>query len=460
MDRSDFSVSGRHVVVVGAARSGIAAAELLVRRGARVTLTETRSTFEHADRLRELGVELEVGGHRPSTLAAADLIVASPGVALEQQVFEGARARGVEMIGELELAWRWVTGQVIAVTGTKGKSTTATVIGRMLQAAGREVLVGGNIGVPLSAQVDASTAQTIHVVEVSSFQLETTTTFRPWIALWLNLAADHLDRHPSIEAYAAAKARIFANQAPSDWAVVNADDRMVMEKAAHAPAQRVLFSPSGAVAEGFVAEGEWIVKKTATGIERLIPVSSMELAGRHMLHNVVAAVAVASIAGVEPPAMREALKGFHGLEHVMEPVATVRGVSFVNDSKATNVEAARRSIESFDGPVVAIIGGQFKGGDLRELREPLVARGGAVVAIGEAASRVHTALDDVIPVQDARSMPEAVRKGYELAEASAKAGVVVLAPACASFDWFRDYAERGRRFKEAVHALQEELGAR
>lgn len=445
------------MVVVGAARSGIAAAELLVRRGARVTLTETRPTFEQADRLRALGVAIEVGGHRTSTLQTADLIVASPGVALEQPVFEGARARGVEMIGELELAWRWVKGPVIAVTGTKGKSTTTTVIGRMLQAAGREVLVGGNIGVPLSAQVDASTVQTVHVVEVSSFQLETTTTFRPWIALWLNFAADHLDRHPGIDAYADAKARIFANQTPSDWAVVNADDRVVMEKAAHAPAQRVFFSPSGAVTGGFVAEGEWIAKKSATGTERLIPVSSVELAGRHMLHNVVAAVAVASIAGVEPPAMREALKGFHGLEHVMEPVATVRGVRFVNDSKATNVEAARRSIESFDGPVVAIIGGQFKGGDLRELREPLVARGGSVVAIGAAASLVHAALDGAIPVRDARSMPEAVRMGYEFARGL---GVVVLAPACASFDWFRDYAERGRVFKEAVRALEEELRTR
>ena len=209
MDRNDFSVSGRRVVVVGAARSGIAAAELLVRRGAQVTLTDTRSTFEQASHLRQLGVELEVGGHRAATLEAADLIVASPGVALEQGLFDGARAQGVEMIGELELASRWVKGPIVAVTGTKGKSTTTTVIGRMLHAAGREVLVGGNIGIPLSAQVDDSTETTVHVVEVSSFQLETTTTFHPWIALWLNLAADHLDRHPSIEAYADAKARIF-----------------------------------------------------------------------------------------------------------------------------------------------------------------------------------------------------------------------------------------------------------
>jgi UDP-N-acetylmuramoylalanine--D-glutamate ligase len=443
------------VVVVGAARSGIAAAELLARRGARVTLTETRPSFDQADRLRSRGVDLEVGGHRSSTLEAADLIVVSPGVPLEQPLFDAARAKGVEMIGELELAWRWVRGPVIAVTGTKGKSTTTTLVGRMLSAAGREVLVGGNIGVPLSAQVDDTTPQTVHVVEVSSFQLETTTTFRPWIALWLNFAADHLDRHPSIEAYAAAKARVFANQTADDWAVVNADDSVVMEKAGQTRARRVSFSPAGSIDRGFIIEGGWFVKRTTAGSEQLFPVSAVELTGRHMLHNVMAAAAVADVAGVDPPAMAQALKGFHGLEHVMEPVATVRGVRFVNDSKATNVEAARRSIESFDGPVVAIVGGQFKGGDLRDLRDPLVLRGGSVVAIGEAAPLVHTALDDVVPVHDARSMADAVRQGYALARGR---GLVVLAPACASFDWFRDYAERGRVFKEAVRALQEEEG--
>ena len=260
-----------------------------------------------------------------------------------------------------------------------------------------------------------------------------------------------------IEAYADAKARIFARQTPADWAVVNADDHVVMEKASHARAQRVLFSPSGAIDQGFVADGDWIVKRTGTAQERLMPVSAVELTGRHMLHNVIAAAAVASIAGVRPRAMRAALEGFHGLEHVMEPVATVHGVRFVNDSKATNVEAARRSIESFDGPVVAIVGGQFKGGDLRELREPLQARGGSVVAIGEAGPRVHAALAGAVAVRDARSMPQAVRQAYELANGT---GVVVLAPACASFDWFRDYAERGRVFKDAVRALEEELRTR
>jgi UDP-N-acetylmuramoylalanine--D-glutamate ligase len=445
-----FSVHGRRVVVVGAARSGIAAAELLVRRGARVVLTERREDFAEASRLREAGVVLELGGHTQPTFDAADLIVTSPGVPPGESAVAGARRRGVEVIGELELASRWLRGRVVAVTGTKGKSTTTTLLGRMVAANGQTVLVGGNIGVPLSSQVEESTPETIHAVEVSSFQLETTTTFRPWIALWLNFAADHLDRHPTVEAYAKAKARIFAHQRPGDWAVVNTDDPVVMAHSEGIAATRVGFSPFGSVSDGFAVDGDWIVRRTGTATEPLIPVSAVELTGRHMLGNVVAAAAVATVAGVSRDAMVEALRGFRGLEHVMEPAGQIGGVRFVNDSKATNVEAARRSIESFPRGVVALLGGHFKGGDFRDLRDALAARGRAVVAMGEAAPRVREALADLLPVVDAASMREAVERGYEAAAAD---GVVLLAPACASFDWFRDYAERGRVFKEEVARL-------
>jgi UDP-N-acetylmuramoylalanine--D-glutamate ligase len=450
MAAQDFSVAGKRVVVVGAARSGIAAAELLVRRGARVLLTDSRSDIPVAARLRELGVDLELGGHTAAPLAEADLIVASPGVPLERPVFDESRRRGVETIGELELASRWLQGRIIAVTGTKGKSTTTTVIGRMLAAAGRKVLVGGNIGVPLSAQVDQSRPDTVHVVEASSFQLETTTTFHPWIALWLNLADDHLDRHADVAAYAAAKARVFASQEPGDWAVVNADDPVVVARSRDTRATVVRFAPSAAIDEGFVVDGDWIVRRHRDGAEQLVPVSAVELAGRHMLHNVVAAVAVSTLAGVRPPAMVEALRGFRGLEHVMEPAGAVGRVRFVNDSKATNVEAALRSIESFPSGVVAIIGGRYKGGNFAKLAEPLRARGRAVVAIGEAAPRVREALAGTVPVVDAASMDEAVSRGFD---AAAPDGIVLLAPACSSFDWFSDYAERGRAFKEAVQRL-------
>ena len=438
------------MVVVGAARSGIAAAELLHRRGARVLLTERRGEVAEAGTLRSAGIDVELGGHSAATFEAADLIVTSPGVAADEPNLAAARHRGVEVIGELELASRWLRGPVIAVTGTKGKSTTTTLLGRMAAADGRRVLVGGNIGVPLSSQVEDSTPDTLHAVEVSSFQLEATTTFRPWIALWLNLADDHLDRHPDVAAYAAAKARIFANQRAGDWAVVNLDDPIVMAHSQGTDATRVGFSPLGAASEGFSVDGAWIVRRTGTVTERLVPVSAVELTGRHMVGNVVAAVAVASVAGISTTAMASSLRGFHGLEHVMEPAGRIGGVSFVNDSKATNVEAARRSIESFPGGVVALIGGHFKGGDFRDLRNVLAARGRAVVAMGEAAPLVREALADVVPVIDARSMREAVERGYEAARPD---GVVLLAPACASFDWFRDYAERGRAFKQEVEDL-------
>jgi UDP-N-acetylmuramoylalanine--D-glutamate ligase len=381
--------------------------------------------------------------------------VVSPGVPIEQPVFDGARRRGVEIIGELEFAWRWVTGRVIAVTGTKGKSTTTTLVGRMLDAAGRKVMVGGNIGTPLSAQVERSTSDTLHVVETSSFQLETTTTFHPWIAVWLNFAVDHLDRHPTVDAYAAAKARIFANQDADDWAVLNADDAAVLEHTRGIAARQTMFSLEGDVTDGVVVHGDWIVRRTGTNVERLIPLEAVELTGRHMLNNVLAAAAASQIAGVRPEAMAAALRGFHGLRHVMEPVGEVRGVRFVNDSKATNVEAARRSIESFERGVVAIVGGRYKGGDFRELREPLVARGRAAIAIGESAARVRDALAGAVPVVEASSMREAVERGYE---AACPDGVVLLAPACSSFDWFRDYAERGEVFKDEVFRLRNRFG--
>ena len=256
----NFTVEGRRVVVVGAARSGIAAAELLAKRGARVTLTEMRDAFDGMERLRNKGVDLEVGGHRDQTLAEASLIVVSPGVPLEQPLFDKVRARNVEIIGELELASRWVRGRVIAITGTKGKSTTTALTGRMLEAAGFKVAVGGNIGAPLSAQVAASTPDTLHVVETSSFQLEQIDTFHPWIAVMLNFSPDHLDRHPSVEAYGAAKARIFENQEPGDWAVINADDPSVLELARRGLAARRLFTRSGSVFEGTTIEDGWIVE--------------------------------------------------------------------------------------------------------------------------------------------------------------------------------------------------------
>jgi UDP-N-acetylmuramoylalanine--D-glutamate ligase len=452
---SEFSVAGARAVVVGGARSGIAAAELLASKGARVTLTDTKSSLEDEERLRTAGVSLELGEHRPDTLRRADLVVVSPGVPWRQPVLEAARAAGVPIIGELELASRWLKGRIVAITGTKGKSTTTALTGRMLEDGGIRTLVGGNIGSAVSAQVAATAPDVVHVIEVSSFQLEQTVTFRPWIAVFLNFSPDHLDRHASLNEYAEAKRRIFVNQEPEDWAVINADDPAVLALARAARARTLRFALHAAIDEGVAVAGGVIVSKRSAEERPLVPLSSVRLIGRHLLSDVLAATAVADVVGVDPGAMRHAVESFTGLEHALEPVAEISGVRFVNDSKATNIEAARRAIESFDDRLVVILGGRFKGGDFAVLGDPLVARRAAVVSIGESRSIVHDALGEAVPVHEAASMRDAVRRAFDLLP---EGGTVVLAPACASFDMFRDYAERGRVFKDEVRRLADEVG--
>jgi len=446
--RPPFSVAGRTVLVVGAARSGRAAAELLVSRGARVTLTDRASDIPDADRLRRNGVVLDLGGHDAARFTGADLIVTSPGVPPELPELVAAGAAGVLVMGELELASRWLQGRIIAITGTKGKSTTTTLVGKMLEASGRTVLVGGNIGVPLSAHVDQSTPETLHVVEASSFQLETTDTFHPWIAALLNLSADHLDRHPDLAAYARAKQRVFANQGPEDWRVLNADQPETLALGLGA-AREVRYSATGPLDQGVYVRDGIVRQRTSEGEVALVPLGVARLPGRHMTSNVVAATAISHLAGASVNGMTAALAAFTGLEHVMEQVGEIGGVRFVNDSKATNVDAAARSIESFDG-VVAIVGGKYKGGRFEDLAGPLRAHGRAVVAIGEARPLVTAALTGVVPVEEAASLADAVRRAHALA---APDGVVLLAPACSSFDMFPDYAARGRAFKAEVEKL-------
>jgi UDP-N-acetylmuramoylalanine--D-glutamate ligase len=454
---AEFSVKGQRVVVVGAARSGVAAAELLVRRGAAVTLTDVKPSIADAERLRACGVTLELGTQVAESLDRADLVVMSPGVPLEQPAIAKVQSRGVPVMGELELASRWLKGRIIAITGTKGKSTTTTLVGRMLRSAGVEVRVGGNIGVPVSAHVDESTEHTVHVIEASSFQLETTETFHPWIAALLNFSPDHLDRHPNEEAYGAAKARVFANQTTHDWAVVNADNPPALALAASTQASVVRYAVDDAEDADVYAEGGVIWRRTPSGAVPVVPVSAIELSGHHMLSNVVAATAVSHLAGAPATAIVGALDGFTGLEHVMEPVASIDGVKFVNDSKATNVDAAAKSIESFD-KVVAIVGGRYKGGDFADLAAASVRqRLRGVVAIGESRARVREALGHLVPFAEAATMGDAVRQAWETAKPD---GVVLLAPACSSFDMFVDYADRGRAFKEEVARLGERVPER
>jgi UDP-N-acetylmuramoylalanine--D-glutamate ligase len=451
----DFDVRGKRVTVAGAARSGIAASELLASRGARVTLSDARTQVNDAEPLRKLGVELELGGHTTETFNDAELIVMSPGVPPEQPVIAGARSRGVPVIGELELASRWLRGRMVAITGTKGKSTTTELTGRILEAAGFRVSVGGNIGAPLSAQVAASTPDSVHVVEASSFQLEQIETFHPWIAVMLNFSPDHLDRHPSVEAYGAAKARIFENQDASDWKVVNADDPGVLRLSRAGRARTRLFTKDGEIESGTAIEDGWIVDRRTTQTTKLVPLDAIHLLGPHLVNDVMAAATVGAIAGAAPAAMTAAVDAFDGLEHAMELVAEIEGVRFVNDSKATNIDAALNSIRSFESGLVPIIGGKFKGGDFRLLREPLKQRARAVIAIGEATPLVKEALAGAVDVRDAKTLEDAVKHAFALAKPG---GVVLLAPACASFDMFRGYAHRAAVFRSTVEDIAAERG--
>jgi UDP-N-acetylmuramoylalanine--D-glutamate ligase len=448
---SEFTVRGKRVVVVGGAASGVAAARLLVGRGAAVTLTDLRPALDAAGDLTSIGVTLELGAHPEGLFTAADLIVVSPGVPASQASVAAARAAGVPVVGEVELASRWLRGRIVAITGTKGKSTTTALTGRMLEAAGLPVAVGGNIGTPLSSQVEASTPETLHVVEVSSFQLETTDTFHPWIAALLNLSADHLDRHASVEEYAAAKAHLFTRQTEADVAVANADDERSMAMAGAGRARVVRFARDAQIDAGVTVAGGWIVDRGSGGDTKLVPVADVRLIGPHLLADVLAAAAIARAAGVTPEPIAEAVRAFTGLEHAMELVGEVRGVRFVNDSKATNVEAARQAIETFGRGLVVIMGGRFKGGDLRSLRPALTSRGASVVAIGESAPLLQEAFDGAASVRVAGTMAEAVQAAMT---AAGPGGSVLLAPACASFDMFENYAARGLAFKAAVAALR------
>jgi UDP-N-acetylmuramoylalanine--D-glutamate ligase len=449
-----LELAGKNVVVVGLARSGVKAAELLARRGARVVATDRKPEGELAPevvRLRQEGVEIEAGGHRRESFTRADLVVVSPGVPWELPELEAARAAGVAVWAELELAWRCLRGTVAAVTGTKGKSTTTAALGAMLKETGRDVRVGGNIGEAASGLVEGSTDETVFVLEASSFQLEGTLVFRPHLALFLNLSADHLDRHPSFEAYAAAKARIFANQTRRDWAVVNADDPAVLALARAGAARTVLFG-AAPWAGGACFEGEEARLVHGGRSETLFRRQDVQLPGAHLAQDLLAAATAARLLGTPPEAIARAVRGFAGAEHVLERVAVVRGVAFYNDSKATNVAAARKSLEAFAGPVLAVVGGRYKGGDFAELAPELARHGRAVLAIGEARDRLAEALGAVVPVVRCADLDDAVAQAFARA---VPGDTVVLAPACSSFDMFEDYAHRGRAFKQAVRALAE-----
>ena len=453
-----MDVERKPVVVVGLARSGIAAATFLAGRGLAVVATDRRPAMEleaEALRIESRGVRLELGGHREATFTAASLVVVSPGVAWDLPEIQAARRAGVPVIAELELGFRNLAGQVVAVTGTKGKSTTTAALGGMLREAGRDVRVGGNIGQAVTGLLEGSTEKSIFVLEASSFQLEGTDTFHPRVAVFTNLSADHLDRHPSLEDYARAKGRIFRNQTPEDWAVVNADDEAVLALARAGRARLVPFRVSGPpLEEGAFFEDGYAWLKSAAGREALFPVSLVQIPGTHLRGDLLAAAAAARLLGAGTDAISRAVAAFRGVEHTLERVDEVAGVLFFNDSRATNVAAAQKSLEAFTGPVLPIVGGRYKGGDFRDLGGAVLGHAKVVFAIGEARPRVTEALSDLVPVVECETLGAAVEQAFA---AAVPGDTVLLAPACSSFDMFRDYADRGRAFKAEVAKLRERV---
>jgi len=450
-----MELKNKRVLVVGLGKSGIAAAKFLRTLGARVTVSDTRSAVALANEIPALldaGIMVEAGGHGLLTFRRQDLIVVSPGVSLDTPEVKQVLGYGMPVIGELELASRFLQGSVVAITGSNGKTTTTTLVGKIFADAGIPTQVGGNIGLPVIELIAQSTRETVNVLEVSSFQLETVVEFHPRIAVILNITPDHLDRHGSFERYVAAKEKIFERQTNEDALVLNADDRTAQMCAAHTKASVYWFSATRVVRQGaFVRDGVvcWIAHEGGSA-EPILPVVEIPLKGAHNVENVLAAVAAARLSNISPETIRTTVAGFHAVEHRLEFVRSARGVEYYNDSKATNVDAALKAVQSFPGKLHLILGGKDKNSDYTQMARLLTERVKAVYTIGSAAEKIQRQLAGVVKIEAAETLAVAVAR----ASSSAVAGdVVLLAPACSSFDQFENYEHRGRVFRQLVQEL-------
>jgi UDP-N-acetylmuramoylalanine--D-glutamate ligase len=449
-------LKGRKVLVVGLGVSGFAAALFLRRRGAQVTVSDLRSAealAKHIPALLDAGVNVEAGGHGHATFRRQDLIVLSPGVAPNTPEMDEARTFHIPIIGEVELAALFLKTEILSITGSNGKTTTTALAGEILKAGGLTTVVGGNIGLPAIDLVDMPENQpgAWSVLELSSFQLETVDTFHPKIAVLLNLTPDHLDRHGNLENYAAAKERMFARQTAEDFLVLNADDARVQQAASRAASQVFWFSRTKLVRQGAcVHQGVVVFRASETAsLEPILPVAAIPLKGAHNVENVLAAVCAARLAGVKAEVIAESVRNFRAVEHRLEFVATVRGVDYYNDSKATNVDSTMKAIESFPGRIHLILGGKDKKSDYTTLRPLLHERVKRVYTIGAAAEKIEAHIAGAVEVVHAETLPAALAKAHDAAEAG---DVVLLAPACSSFDQFENYEQRGRVFKQLVAA--------
>jgi UDP-N-acetylmuramoylalanine--D-glutamate ligase len=459
-----MELKGKKVLVVGLGKSGLAAALFLRKQGAQVTVSDMRSAAALAKEipaLLEQGISVESGGHGLLTFRRQDLIVVSPGVPLDTPELVQVKAFGLPVIGELELASRFLHGGIIAVTGSNGKTTTTTLIGKIFEDAGLPTQVGGNIGVPVIELVGSSTHSTVNVLEVSSFQLETVVEFHPRIAIILNITPDHLDRHGSFDRYVAAKENIFARQTSSDALVLNADDTTTQISASHA---QTVGKPGGDGGSGpsvywfsrtkVVRQGACVLNDVVSWIERegasaepILPLSEIPLKGTHNLENVLAAVAASRLATVPAESIRATVARFQAVEHRLEYVGAENAVEYYNDSKATNVDAAAKAIASFPGGIHLILGGKDKNSNYADLSDLLRKRVKAVYTIGSAATKIETQIRGMVPIVSCETLENAVTSARKAAHPGE---IVLLSPACSSFDQFESYEHRGRVFKELV----------
>jgi UDP-N-acetylmuramoylalanine--D-glutamate ligase len=445
-------------LVVGLARTGVATSLFAAGYGATVTATDSKPEAELRDtaaKLRGSGVRLALGAHPPELFLEQDLIVISPGVPAKLATLEAARAKGIPVWSEIELAWRFLRGKLIAITGSNGKTTTTALVTHILKASNIPTLVGGNIGTPLLALVESSADSTVTVAEISSFQLETIEKFRPEIGVLLNLTPDHLDRHASFDEYARAKLRLFENQLDRDAAILNADDPEVTMRMPSGP-HIYWFSRQKRVAAGaFLRDNQIILRHDGSEFP-VIRTEEIPLRGNHNLENVLAGCTAAHLAGAEPGAIAKGIKTFRGVEHRLEFVAEIAGVKFYNDSKATNTDATIKAVEAFHEPLIVILGGKDKGFDYTTLREPLRERARLTILIGAAAEKIAAQLAGAVALERAGTLDRAL----DLAREMARPGdIVLLAPACASFDQFDNYEHRGRFFKELVAKIAAQSAA-
>jgi UDP-N-acetylmuramoylalanine--D-glutamate ligase len=444
---SHIDVNGAAVAVVGMARSGLAAAELLITRGAQVRAIDARVTPQLRDKVNQLRINLYPQEER--SFEGVHLVVVSPGVPADEEILNRLRARGVPVVGEVELAGWYLEGPIIGITGSNGKTTTTALTGHILKESGVLCQVGGNIGLPPTAMVATSRPEQWNVLELSSFQLETIETFRARVGVVLNVTPDHLDRHHTFANYAAAKGRLFGKQQQGDYAVLNADDPIAVEYASLTAASPLWFSLARPVSPGLWFDGGAI----SFDGQPLLATADIPLRGRHNVENVMAAAAAARIAGATLEQIAAAVRSFPGVEHRLERVLAVNGVTWYNDSKATNVDATLKAIDAFPGDLWIILGGKDKGSDYAPLREPLRNKAHAALLIGAAAEKIAGQLSGAVPLVPCGSLDRAI--SYARGHSSA-GDVVLLAPACASFDQFDSFEHRGRVFKEIVERIAQE----